>query len=79
MSILDNGIQNSLLKQKNIDANLAGHIVESMVDFDFRMLCEKENFKQYYFGISGDFGLTRQIKGVKSSVNTCQFTLGYNF
>lgn len=37
------------------------------------------NFKQYYFGISGDFGLTRQIKGVKSSVNTCQFTLGYNF
>ena len=49
MSILDNGIQNSLLKQKNIDANLAGHIVESMVDFDFRMLCEKENFKQYYY------------------------------
>lgn len=49
ISILDNGIQNSLLKQKEIDSNLAGHIVESMVDFDFRLLCEKENYKQYYF------------------------------
>lgn len=49
ISILDNGIQNSLLKQKSIDSNLAGHIIESMVDFDIRILCEKENFKQYYF------------------------------
>ena len=49
LSILDNGIQNSLLKQKDIDSDLAGHIVESMVDFDFRLLCEKENYKQFYY------------------------------
>ena len=49
ISILDNGIQNSLLKQKNIDNDIAGHIVESMVDFDFRLLCEKENYKQFYY------------------------------
>lgn len=49
ISILDNGIQNSLLKQKDIDTDLAGHIVESMVDFDFRLLCEKENYKQFYY------------------------------
>jgi len=48
-SILDNGIQNSLLKQKNIETNLAGHMIESMVDFDFRLLCEKENYKQFYY------------------------------
>ena len=49
ISILDNGIQNSLMKQKEIDDNLAGHIVESMVDFDFRLLCERENYSQYYY------------------------------
>ena len=49
LSILDNGIQNSLLKQKNIDNDLAGHIVKSMVDFDFRLLCERENYKQFYY------------------------------
>ena len=49
LSILDNGIQNSLLKQKEIDSNMAGHIVESMVDFDFRLLCEKENYKEFYY------------------------------
>lgn len=49
LSILDNGIQNSLLKQKEIDNNIAGHIVESMVEFDFRLLCEKENYKQFYY------------------------------
>ena len=49
LSILDNGIQNSLLKQKSIDSDLEGHIVESMVDFDFRLLCEKENYKQFYY------------------------------
>ena len=49
LSILDNGIQNSLLKQKEIDSDLAGHIVESMVNFDFRLLCEKENYKQFYY------------------------------
>lgn len=49
LSILDNGIQNSLLKQKEIDSDTAGHIVESMVDFDFRLLCEKDNYKQFYY------------------------------
>ena len=49
LSILDNGIQNSLLKQKSINSDLEGHIVESMVDFDFRLLCEKENYKQFYY------------------------------
>ena len=49
LSILDNGIQNSLLKQKSIDSDIEGHIVESMVDFDFRLLCEKENYKQFYY------------------------------
>ncbi len=49
LSILDNGIQNSLIKQKEIDANAMGHIVESMTDFDFRLLCERENYKQYYY------------------------------
>ena len=53
LSILDNGIQNSLLKQKNIDSDLAGHIIESMVDFDFRLLCEKENYKEFYYRNSG--------------------------
>jgi len=49
MSILDNGIQNSLLKRKNIDDNTARHILEGMVDFDVRLLCEKENYIQYYY------------------------------
>ena len=49
LGILDNGIQNSLLKRKDIDSNNAGHIVESMTDFDIRLLCEKENYNQYYY------------------------------
>lgn len=49
LSILDNGIQNSLLKRKEITDQEAGHIVESMVDFDIRLLCEKENYNQYYY------------------------------
>lgn len=49
LSILDNGIQNSLLKKKEIEPNDAGHIVESMVDFDIRLLCEKENYNEYYY------------------------------
>ena len=49
ISVLDNGIRNSLLKQKTVDSEIAGHIVESMVDFDFRLLCEKENYKQFYY------------------------------
>lgn len=49
LSILDNGIQNSLLKRKEVDNDMAGHIVESMVDFDFRLLCEKDNHKEFYF------------------------------
>ncbi len=49
LSILDNGIQNSLLKKKQINSNEEGHIVETMVDFDIRLLCEKENYNQYYY------------------------------
>lgn len=49
LSILDNGIQNSLLKKKEINSNDAGHIIESMVDFDIRLLCEKENYNEYYY------------------------------
>ena len=49
LSVLDNGINNSLLKQRIIDNDTIGHIVESMVDFDFRLLCEKENYKQFYY------------------------------
>lgn len=49
LSILDNGIKNSLLKKKEISSNDAGHIVESIVDFDIRLLCEKENYSEYYY------------------------------
>ena len=49
LSILDNGIQNGLLKKKQIDSDTAGHIIESMVDFDIRLICEKENYSQYYY------------------------------
>lgn len=49
LSILDNGIQNGLLKRKQIDSNAEGHIVESMLDFDIRLLCEKENYVLYYY------------------------------
>lgn len=49
INILDNGIQNSFLKRKEIDDNTAGHIVEGMVDFDVRLLCEKENYNEYYY------------------------------
>ena len=49
LSILDSGIQNSLLKRKEIDNNSMGHIIESMVDFDIRILCEKENYNEFYY------------------------------
>lgn len=49
MSILDNGIQNSLLKRKLLDSSQMGHIVEGMVDFDIQAICEKENYKEYYY------------------------------
>lgn len=49
LSILDNGVLNSLLKRKNIDSNSIGHIIESIVDFDIRLLCEKENYSEYYY------------------------------
>lgn len=49
LSILDNGICNSLLKKKEITSNDAGHIIESMVDFDIRLLWERENYDQYYY------------------------------
>ena len=49
MNILDNGIQNSFLKRKEIDDSVAGHIIEGMVDFDVRLLCERENYNQHYY------------------------------
>ena len=49
LSILDNGIQNSLLKRKKPENKDIGHIVESMIDFDIRLLCEKENYNSYYY------------------------------
>jgi len=49
LSILDNGIQNSFLKRREIDDNIAGHIIESMSSFDVRLICEKENYNQYYY------------------------------
>jgi len=49
LSILDNGIQNSLLKKREISSNDAGHIVEAMTNFDIRLLCEKENYNEFYY------------------------------
>lgn len=49
LSILDNGIQNGLLKRREITSNDAGHIIESMVDFDVRLVCERENYNEYYY------------------------------
>ena len=49
LSILDNGIENSLLKRKEINQNDIGHIIEGIVDFDIRLICEKENYNQYYY------------------------------
>lgn len=49
LSILDNGIQNSLLKKKELNNDDIGHIIESMVDFDIRLICEKENYNEYYY------------------------------
>ena len=49
LSILDNGILNSLLKRKKINSNDAGHIIESMFAFDIRLICEKENYNEYYY------------------------------
>lgn len=49
ISILDNGIQNGLLKRKDINSNDCGHIIESMVDFEIRIFCEKENYVEYYY------------------------------
>lgn len=49
LSILDNGIQNSLLKRKKLTNNDVGHIIESTFSFDMRLLCEKENYSQFYY------------------------------
>ena len=49
LGILDCGIRNSLLKKKELDLNDVGHILESIVDFDIRLLCEKENYSNYYY------------------------------
>ncbi len=49
LSILDNGILNSLLKRKELSSNDIGHIIESMFAFDMRLICEKENYNEYYY------------------------------
>lgn len=49
ISILDNGIQNSLLKRTELTNNDTGHIIEAMVDFDIRLISEKENYNEYYY------------------------------
>lgn len=49
LSILDNGIQNSLLKRRELNESNIGQIVESMVDFDMRLICERENYNEYYY------------------------------
>lgn len=49
LSILDNGIQNSLLKKKTLSDDDIGHIIESMLAFDIRLLSEKENYNEYYY------------------------------
>lgn len=49
LSILDNGIQNALLKKKMLSDDAIGHIMEGIVGFDIRLLCEKENYAPYYY------------------------------
>jgi len=49
LSILDNGIQNALLKKKVLSDDAIAHITEGIVDFDIRLLCEKENYSEYYY------------------------------
>lgn len=49
LSVLDNGIKNSFLKRKLLDSQEEGKIVEGMVDFDIRLLAEKEGYGQYYY------------------------------
>ncbi len=49
LSVLDNGIKNSLLKRQTLDSQEEGKIVEGMVDFDIRLLSEKEGYGQYYY------------------------------
>lgn len=49
MSILDNGIQNALLRRRNIDSSEEGHIIEGIVDFDIRLISERENYEDYYY------------------------------
>lgn len=49
LSVLDNGIKNSLLKRQILNSQEEGKIVEGMLDFDIRLLSEKEGYGQYYY------------------------------
>lgn len=49
LSLLDNGLQNGLMKKKLLDSNDIGHTIEKMLDFDIRLLCERENYNEYYY------------------------------
>jgi len=49
LNVLDNGILNGLLKRKELNDTETGHIIEAMADFDIRLLCEEENYNEYYY------------------------------
>lgn len=49
LSVLDNGIKNSFLKRQTLDSQEEGKIIEGMMDFDIRLLTEKEGYGQYYY------------------------------
>lgn len=82
LSILDNGIQNSLLKKKELNYDDIGHIVESMVDFDIRLMCEKENYNEYYYRNSAkeeiDIILDRKIDIIPIEVKYTNQIEGYD-
>lgn len=49
LSVLDNGIKNSFLKRQELDADSEGKVIEGLVEFDIRLLSEKENYNYYYY------------------------------
>ncbi len=49
LSVLDNGIKNSFLKRQVLNSQEEGKIIEGMVDFDIRLLTEKEGYSEYYY------------------------------
>lgn len=82
LSVLDNGIQNSLLKKKELYNDDIGHIIESMVDFDIRLICEKENYNEYYYRNSAkeeiDIILDRKIDVIPIEVKYTNQIEGYD-